>query len=59
MGFCHFKHDFLYLKKIKIKLYVICNVADYYANNFGLQHTFYSSETGGEYPNDWKVTCAL
>lgn len=34
MGFCHFQHDFLIKKKIK--LYVICNVADYYANNFGL-----------------------
>lgn len=34
MDFCHFKHNFL-IKKIKIKLYVICNVVDYYANNFG------------------------
>lgn len=33
MGLCHFKHDFL--MKIKIKLYIICNVADE-ANNFGL-----------------------
>lgn len=38
---------------------MICNVADYYANNFGLEQTFYSSGIGGGYPNDLKVTCAF